>query len=107
MDENNDNVPKIEYLDEKSIKQFEEEIAFEQSFYSIVAGTPDFEVIPIPCIDGSYLSVDEKRAIATFAKTYNKKLLFRVSLGAIALTFCEDSELIGISPEYSIHGFPC
>lgn len=107
MSQDENKPPKVDYLDEESLKRFEQEVEFEHAFYSAVAGSNDFEVIPIPCMDGSYLSLEEKKSIAAYAKAHNKKIVFRISLGKTAITFGEDGKLTGISPEYSAHGFPC
>lgn len=97
----------LNYLDEKTLDNHIEEASFEQSFYRIVAGVDDLEIIPIPCIDGSLLTLEEKRSIAAYAKKYKKKLVYRVSIGNTAIIFGKDSGVIGIQSEIHEHGFPC
>jgi len=107
MSENDKKAPNVDYLEDKDLERFKQEVEFEKIFYSSIAGTEEFEIIPIPCMDGSYLSIEEKQSIAAYAKANNKKLLFRISLGRTAVTFGEDGIVTGISPEFNAHGFPC
>lgn len=97
----------LDYLEENVIEDFRKEIEFEEAFYSAIAGSMSFEVIPIPCNNGSFLSEDDKEAIAAYAKKSEKILLFRVSHGDIALIFGEQGEKLGVVPEFNAHGFPC
>ena len=106
MKDDNNKSP-LKYLEAKELKKFEEEIHFEYKFFAAVAETEDFEIIPIPCEDGSYLTEQEKQSIVAFAAANKRRILFRVSLGRIALTFSDSNKLIGVSPEYNTDGFPC
>jgi hypothetical protein len=98
---------RISYLDEETLNSTENDILFEHNFFSRLAGSEEYEVIPVGYNQGVAISDEEKVFIALQAKATGKKLLFRVTMGNIAITFGEDSDVIGISPEFNIHGFPC
>ena len=97
----------LDYLEEKVMENHAEEAQYEYAFYKHIAGSEEFDIIPIPNIDGSYLSTQEKLDIASYARTNNNKLLYRVSLGDVAVVFGLEGGLIGIQPEFCAHGFPC
>lgn len=94
----------FEYLDEDEIAR---QLEFETVFFKAIAGTTEFEIIPIPCMDGSYLSNSEKSAIVASAVYEEKTVLYRVSLGETAIVFSKNGGKIGIVPEQEENGFQC
>ena len=83
------------------------EIEFELNFYSYIAGTNKFEVLPIPLMDGSYLTPEEKATIIADCRSKKIALVYRVSHGKYATVFVPGSTRIGIVPEDDPRGFPC
>lgn len=106
MDENSKPKP-LKSIHDEALEDFKREVDYETKFFEIIAGTPNFEIIPIPCSDGSLLTVEEKLAINNYARVHNKKILYRISMGDHAIILGEDCNLIGICPEYDPRGFPC
>lgn len=83
------------------------EIEFELQFYSYIAGTNKFEVLPIPLMDGSYLTAEEKASIIAECGHKKISLVYRVSHGKYATVFCPNTNRVGIVPEDDPRGFPC
>ena len=75
----------LDYLTDSSIKSFTDTIEFEYAFYKHIAGTEDFDIIPIPCNDGTYLTEVEKQSIVAVARSVGRKILYRVVLGEVAV----------------------
>jgi hypothetical protein len=97
----------LDYLTDDSMKHFVDSIDFEYAFYKHIADTTEFEIIPIPCNDGTFLTEVEKQSIIAVAKASDKKILYRIVLGQIAVIFEEHGKLVGMCPEYNVHGFAC
>jgi hypothetical protein len=90
-----------------NIKDLEQEIAFELAFFEAIAQSDNFEIIPVPTLDGKRLTDEEKSLIIANARRYKSKILYRVSLGPIAVVFDEATGKTGIVPEGSDLGFYC
>lgn len=88
-------------------EQLVKEIEFELKFYSYIAGTNKFEVLPIPLLDGTYLTQEEKASIIADCRHKKIALVYRVSHGKFATVFCPDNNRVGIVPEDDPRGFPC
>lgn len=85
----------------------EEHLQFELAFFESVAKTDNFEIIPVPGLDGKRLKDEDKDLILEYARSVNAKILYRVSLGAYAVVFDETTGRTGIIPEDSDLGFFC
>lgn len=84
-----------------------DEIEFEMDFFTYIAGTPNFEIIAIPDLEGFIPNEEEYRLIYNDYRKKGIKLLYRVSNGRHALIYGADLEKIGIVPEDNPHGFDC
>lgn len=80
---------------------------FELRAYAYVAGSDDFEILPVPDLQGEVPTPEEFRLIANDYKSKNTKLLYRVSHGSNVVVYSLDMDKIGIFPENHEHGFPC
>lgn len=83
------------------------DIEFEMNFYEYIAGTSNFEVIPIPDLEGFIPSTEEFQLLVEDCRRRTIKLLYRVSNGKYALVFSADSDKVGMVPEDNSHGFYC
>jgi hypothetical protein len=79
------------------VEELEANIKFESDIYWAVADG-DYEVIPVPCQDGSELSDTEKAYIMNLAEKHKVKLLYSVKLDTYSIIFSTDGNKIGILP---------
>lgn len=93
----------VKEVDEQLVK----EIEFELKFYSYIAGTDRFEVMPIPMMDGTMLSPEEKAMIIADCRNKKIELVYRISHGRYATIFCSNTKVVGVVPEDDPRGFPC
>lgn len=88
---------------EEELKHYQ----FESKFFYILAESEDLELIPIPDYDGKNLQELEKISILEEARLEGRAVLYRISLGEIAVVFAPGGEKLGILPENELHGFFC
>lgn len=84
-----------------------DDLEFELSFFNYIAGSSNYEIIPIPDLDGSVPSEDDFRFMAEECKRRGIKLLYRISAGTHAIVYSVDLDKIAIVPEDNPHGFHC
>ena len=94
-------------LNVNNINDLEQHLQFELAFFESIAGTDNFEIIPVPGLDGKRLKDEDKDLIIEYARNNKAKILYRVSLGSYAVVFDETSGRTGIIPEDSDLGFFC
>ena len=85
----------------------EQELDFELSLYAHIANSNRFEVLPIPLMDGTYLTQEEKDKLAADCKKRGVTLLYRVSNGSHAVIFGANTTLVGMEAEDDPHGCFC
>ena len=91
-----------------NLDELETELEFELALYAAIANNHRFEVLPIPLLDGTYLSDEEKLKIEQDCKKRGVTLLYRVSNGTQAVIFGANTTLVGIECEADPHGcFSC
>ena len=89
------------------LQDLAEDIQFEMGFYSYIAGSTDYEVLPIGGAEGLLLSEEDFEHIHLKAEQEGIVILYRVCLGETAIIVNPKTDKIGIVPEYSNDGFPC
>lgn len=102
MDKGSKRVQKV-----NNFHNLEEHLMFELAFFEHVAQTDNFEIIPIPGLDGKRIPDEETQLILEEARRNGSKVLYRVSLGNIAVVFDQATGKTGIMPEDSDLGFSC
>jgi hypothetical protein len=100
----------IDYNDSDTEELTEEDIEnieFEQVFYTLLAGTENLEIIPIPDEDGFVIDNKELKLIQNECSIRGIKLLYRISHGKTATIFDPVLLKIGVVPEFNLLGFSC
>lgn len=106
-DDNDDYLNDEEQLGSDEMEQVKEEFEFEISFYSTIAKTEAFEIIPIPDDRGYVPTAKELKLIQLECKKMGVGLLYRLHLGKHAIIYNpKDLERIGVMPVNS-EGFHC
>jgi len=90
----------------------EEDIEFINSFFMAVAGTENYEIVPIPDENGEIVSAKDLKLLEKECKKLNLKLIYRVShirLGErnVATVLDPISKITGVMPDFNGIGFPC
>lgn len=88
-------------------KETQEEHEFERSFYEIVAGCKNLEVIPLNDAEGNIISLKQLDSIESRCFKNNLKRLFRVTDGKYQIIFDVETHLVGIKPEKEEDAFYC
>jgi len=90
----------------EDLEELEEHFNFEMKFYTHVAGTKNFDVIPYP--EGvEDLSPKHLKLLELNIKKEGKKVLYRVSHGKFATVYDNDTKKVGVLPEDNFLGFEC
>ena len=93
-----------ENLTPEEIEDIESSIEIETSFYHILAGTLELEVLPLPDED---LTTDDIMGIREECRNRNIKLLYRISHKNYATILNPETGVTGVVPEFSPNGFSC
>jgi len=89
----------------KLVKGFQE---FEEKFYTILAETDKFEIIPIPDHKGRILSEETYSQIKQELASQGIKILYRISHGNYAVVVNPDSlKRVGLVPDGAVKEFCC
>lgn len=83
------------------------DIEFEMAFFSYIAESTNFDIVPIPYEDGTYITKEEYFKILEDCKKNGIRLLLRISNGDTAIVLNPLTGKTGIVPENNASGFSC
>lgn len=83
------------------------DVEFEMAFFSYIADSKDFDIIPIPYDDGYVLTGDEFEMRMKDAKKNNIAILLRIDNGLTAVVLNPVTGKFGVVPNDNTSGFLC
>ena len=83
------------------------DIEFEMAFFSYIADSREFDIIPIPYEDGTVITSEDYHKILEEAKKNKIAILLRISNGETAIVLNPVTGKSGVVPENNASGFYC